>query len=319
MKQRAFWLGLGRLADPRLTLASVSSMLLGAAAAAREAPLDFAWLSATVIGILSLEVAKNASGEITDFDSGADLGVSPADRSPFSGGRRVLIDGLLSRRQICAISAVTYTIGIAIGLTIAALHEPRILAVGLVGTALAWCYGAAPLRLAYRGGGEIAVAVVYGPLICVGTFLVQHHSLTPGIIWLSLPLGLLVGGFLWINEFPDYLADCSAGKKNLVVRLGRVRAGHAFTAILASAFGLQLMLPLFALPRTVWLGLVGVPFAWAAARRVAAGPENTPRIIRAQRWTLQSFIILSAATSLGFFLVRPHLPSPLRPVISGRR
>ena len=156
MRPTAFWFGLARLADPRLTLASVSSMLLGAAAAAREGPLNLAWLSATVIGILCLEVAKNASGEITDFDSGADLGVSAVDHSPFSGGRRVLIDGLLSRRQIWAISAATYSTGILIGLTIAVYREPRILAIGLVGTALAWCYGAPPLRLAYRGGGEIA-------------------------------------------------------------------------------------------------------------------------------------------------------------------
>ena len=77
--------GVWRLCDPKISLASISSMILGAGIAAGHAPLDLVALGLTVIGILLVEAAKNGSGEIIDFDSGTDLMIDPADRSPFSG------------------------------------------------------------------------------------------------------------------------------------------------------------------------------------------------------------------------------------------
>ncbi len=296
--------GVWRLADPRLTLASLSSMGLGAAAAARAGPLDGGWLAMCVGGIVALEIAKNASGEIADFDSGTDLAVEPEDRSPFSGGRRVLVDRLLTRGETRRISLATYGLGIVLGLAIACFREWRVIPLGVAGAGLAWCYGAPPIRLAYRGVGELAVAAVYGPLICGGTYLVQRHAFPWSIVWLSLPLGLLIAGFLWINEFPDYRADLGTGKLNLVVRLGRARAARAFAVILAAAFALQAFLPLLAEPRGVWLGLAALPLAVAAARRTIAAPENVARLVPAQAWTLQCFTLLAAATAAGLLWSR---------------
>jgi 1,4-dihydroxy-2-naphthoate octaprenyltransferase len=84
--------------------------------------------------------------------------------------------------------------------------------------------------------------------------------------------------------------------------LGRPRASQAFALILLAAFLLQLGLPVFSLPRSVWLGLAGAPLAWAAARRAIAAPDHTGRIIAAQRWTLQSFVLLSLGTAAGLLL-----------------
>ena len=58
--------------------------------------------------------------------------------------------------------------------------------------------------------------------------LVQRQTVSSGVLWLSLPLALATGAFLWINEFPDARADAAAGKRTLVVRLGRRRAANAF-------------------------------------------------------------------------------------------
>ena len=82
-----FFAGFWRLADPKISLASMASMLLGACAAALDGPLAPGWLALTVAGIFFLEVAKNASGEVVDWDSGTDQAVAPEDRSPFSGGK----------------------------------------------------------------------------------------------------------------------------------------------------------------------------------------------------------------------------------------
>ncbi len=49
--------GIWRLADPKITLASMASLFLGTCAAARDGPLSGGWLALTVLGIFVLEVA----------------------------------------------------------------------------------------------------------------------------------------------------------------------------------------------------------------------------------------------------------------------
>lgn len=299
-----FAAGVWRLADPKVSLASMASILLGACAAASVGPLRWGWLALTVAGIFAIEVAKNASGEVFDFDSGADREVAPEDRSPFSGGKRVLVDHLLSRRQTGAIAAVGYALGIGAGLAIVAWREPRVLWIGVAGVGAAYLYHAPPLKLSYRGFGELAVAVCYGPLICGGTYLVQRGGV-PGWVWLlSLPLGMLIGAFLWINEFPDFRADRAAGKRTLVVRLGRERASRAFAAILACAFGLLLFLPVAGVPRGVLVGLAGTLPAAAAARRLWTEYETTANVVPAQAWTLLAFLLYALGAGAGLFVVR---------------
>jgi 1,4-dihydroxy-2-naphthoate octaprenyltransferase len=294
-----FGAGLWRLADPKISLASMASMALGATAAAHDGGLAWGWLALTVAGIFCIEVAKNASGELFDFDSGTDLAVAPDDRSPFSGGKRVLVDGLLSRSQTAAIAAVAYALGAAAGLVIAANREPRVLWLGVAGMALAYFYHAPPLRLSYRGLGETAVAVSYGPLICAGTYLVQRGRLPTEIVLLSLPLGALVAAFLLINEFPDAAADRGAGKRTLVVRLGWSRAARLYAFIVAGAFLALAALPFAGLPPGVRLGLLAAPFGAFAARRLLREPSVTARVVPAQAWTLACFVLAAIGSAVG--------------------
>ena len=277
-------------------------MFLGACAAAALGPLDYLWLSATVLGILLIEVGKNASGEVFDFSS--DAAVRDEDRSPFSGGKRVLVDGLLTRRQTAAVALIGFGGGLGVGLWIAAAREPRVLLIGAIGAACAYFYNGAPLKLAYRGLGELAVGTCYGPLIFAGTVLVQRHELPWTLLAVSLPLGLLIATFLWICEFPDFLADRSAGKRNLVVRLGRRRASVVFPFLLgAAAVGIA-ALSLAGAPRGAALGLVFMLPAVPAAATLIRYPESTRRIIPAQGLTLAAFVSYSIATGTGMLIMR---------------
>jgi 1,4-dihydroxy-2-naphthoate polyprenyltransferase len=294
--------GIWRLADPKVTLASVASMFLGACAAAHDGPMAWGWLALTVLGVFFIEVAKNASGEVFDFDSGADLGVAPEDRSPFSGGKRVLVDGLLTRRQTVALAGVGYLLGSALGLVIALGREPRVLWLGVAGVACAWFYQAPPLKLSYRGLGEVAVAVSYGPLLTCGTYLVQCGTVTSEVVLLSMPLGMAIAAFLWVNEFPDCRADHAANKRTLVVRLGRRRASHAFGWLVAATYLVLALLPAAGLPALALLGAMGLVPAGMATRRLMADPECTARVIPAQGLTLVSFLLVAGGMGIGLLL-----------------
>ncbi|MCU0803880.1 MAG: prenyltransferase [Burkholderiales bacterium] len=294
-----FAAGFWRLADPKITLASMSSIFLGAAAAVHAGSRAWGWLALVAAGIFALEWAKNASGEVFDFDSGADQAVAPEDRSPFSGGKRVLVDGLLTTRQTWSIAIVGYAICIAAGLAIVALREPAVLWLGLGGVALAFFYHAPPLKLAYRGWGEGAVFAAYGPLVCAGTYLVMTQSFAPWVAWLAVPLGILIAAFLWINEFPDYRADTQAGKRTLVVRLGRPRAARMFGWMMAFAFVFQIGSTAMGVPAGALGGLAAVFPAAAAARALLAHPEDTQRIVPAQAKTLLAFVLYALGAGIG--------------------
>jgi 1,4-dihydroxy-2-naphthoate octaprenyltransferase len=294
---RAFW----KIADPRLSMASMCAILLGTAAASSQTRISVLWLTVTVLGIFCLEFAKNASGEIFDFDSGVDLAVRPEDRSPFSGGRRVLVEGWITRAGTARIAAVGYVLCVLAGIAIALFREPKVLWIGLAGCALAWFYAAPPVKLAYRGFGEIAVAIAYGPLICAGTYLVQTGEMPLRIWLLSIPMGLLTAAFLWANEFPDYHADKSSGKRNLVVQLGRVEASHVMGGIIGAAFIALGVLPFVGLPQTVLFGFAALPFAAGATQKIREHAECTAQLIPGQEMMLNTMIVF--ALTAGFGLV----------------
>jgi 1,4-dihydroxy-2-naphthoate octaprenyltransferase len=301
MKNR-FWQGFWRLADPKISLASFASMFLGACIAAASGPIHFGWLALTVLGVFAIEVAKNASGDMFDFDSGDDQAIRAEDRTPFSGGKRVLLDGLLTRGQTIGIAVVSYFVGIFAGIAIVIWREPSVLWWGILGTGMAFFYHAPPFKLSYRGLGELAVAISYGPLICVGTYLVQRGTVSMEVIVISILLGLLIGSFLLINEFPDYHADRGARKNTLVVRLGRRNASRLFAGLVVLAFVVLFALPFIGYPFTIWLGFAAAPLAYSATRLLLKNPEITSRIIPAQGNTLLAFVLFAFGAGVGLVL-----------------
>lgn len=295
--------GFWRLADPKISLASMASILLGACSASLFTPIHPGWLALTILGIFFIEVAKNASGEIFDFNSGTDLAIDEPNRSPFSGGKRVLVDGLLTRAETWTIAITGYTLALITGLIIVFKREPGILWLGLAGMALAFLYHAPPIKLSYRGLGELAVGICYGPGICCGTFIVQTGRLE-SISWIvGIPLGLLIAAFLWINEFPDHDADLASGKRNCVVLLGKKRASRVFALLMTLAFSFTILLPVLDVPTAAWVGLVGAIPAFIASKILWSSWETTKKIIPAQSLTLISFLLYAAGAGFGLALL----------------
>ncbi len=139
----------------------MASIFLGASLAAANGEIHAGWLGVTILGFFAIEVAKNASGDIYDYET--DMAVAQEDHTDFSGGKRVLVDGLLSRSQTWTIAITFYVLGIGLGVLIVVFREPLAIWPGVIGLILAWSYNAPPVRFAYRGLGELDVAICYGP------------------------------------------------------------------------------------------------------------------------------------------------------------
>lgn len=292
--------GIWRLADPKISITSAAAMVVGTAPALGADSFSWTWTGVMALALFCMEVAKNAWGDVIDYDSGTDLAVQPEDRTAFSGGKRVMVDALLTRGQTWAVAGVFAAAGLMLGAMIVFWREPHALAIGVAGALLGWSYHGPPLKLAYRGLGELDVVVCYGPLIVLSTYLVQTHELTWPVFWLSLPLGLLIAAFLWVNEFPDYTADVQASKKNLVARLGRRRASRMLPWIYALAFALIAALPWLAgTPRAAWLGFLALPFATFACWHTWRRPEDFYRTHAVQPAALLAFNAYALGVAAG--------------------
>jgi 1,4-dihydroxy-2-naphthoate octaprenyltransferase len=173
----------------------------------------------TLIGAAAVHLGLNVANDVFDARLGADeKNVNPTQ---YSGGSRVIQYGLVSLRRMALISLVCYAVAIGAGLLLLWLRPSvELLAIGIIGVLVSFFYTAPPLKLVYRGLGEIAVALGFGPLMLLGAYVVQSGGpLAIEPIVASLPIALLVALILYANEVPDAPADARAGKRTLPVRL----------------------------------------------------------------------------------------------------
>ena len=289
IKHKGFW----QLADPKIWVASTVPMLAGAALAFALSPKrpSIALLLAALIAIYLIEIGKNALNEYIDFRSGVDPAVDAEHRTPFSGGKKTIVDGLLTPSETLFIAGVTFAGAALIGLVLILLHDFRLVFFGAAGLGLAIAYSLPPFKLAYRGLGEITVGFVFGPLLLNGMFFLLAGYLSLDAILLSLPLGLLIANVLVINEFPDYEADLSGNKRNWVVRLGKKRAIKLYTALFAASVLTTLLAAVVLAQPLYLLALLPVPLMFKAVKNATLHHDDISKLIASNAATVQIYFL----------------------------
>jgi 1,4-dihydroxy-2-naphthoate octaprenyltransferase len=237
------WLILRTTRMPFLS-ATFVPVLLGMAIAARHGAFDW-WLAVvTIVGAALAHLAINVSNDIFDTLSGADeANVNPTQ---FSGGSRVLLYDLVTLRQLVALAIALLGGAVAVGLYLVwVTGSSTLLWIGIAGIVLGIGYTAPPVKLVYRGLGEIAVALGFGPVMLLGAYVVQTRTLSWEAVVASVPVAILVALILYVNEIPDRTGDAAAGKRTLPVRLPPavvtnaylIAAVISFAVIVAGAVG----------------------------------------------------------------------------------
>ncbi len=226
---------------PFLTV-SVMPVLIGATLPFWLRPdgwtFSVAHLIETVVAVVLLHMGANLGNGYYDHVSGAD----PANPNPgvLSGGSGLITSGALTAGFFLKSSIVCLALGAALGLHLNFVQPGNlVLVVGLVGIALAHFYTAPPVKLAYRGLGEIAVGLAFGVLPVVGSYYVQTGMVSWRVVMASLPISFAVVLVLWVNQIVDFKSDRDTGKRNLVVVMGTAAAGRGMVVVLALlTFGL---------------------------------------------------------------------------------
>jgi 1,4-dihydroxy-2-naphthoate octaprenyltransferase len=228
-----------------------------------------------VIGAACVHLGLNVANDVFDTVQGADdANVTPTQ---YSGGSRVIQYGLVSLRRMATIATVFYLAALAIGLVLLAFWgSPALLVIGIAGFIVSIGYTAPPLKFVYRGLGEIAVAVGFGPLMLLGAYVVQSGgtlSWEPFVA--SIPVALFIALILYVNEIPDRRGDARAGKRTLPVRFSRdvvitgynLAAAGAYVALISGVVAGVLPIPTL-------LMLLTVPLALQVSRGLAPNYDN---------------------------------------------
>jgi len=211
-----------------------------------------------------LEVATVLVNEVFD------LSTDQRNRyfNAFTGGSRVLVDGSLSQKEVKAgigvvlLGLLASTIWL---LSLSAAAPVAIIVLFGVLTVLAIGYTAPPLKLSYRGLGEVDVAVTHsiGVLLCGYVFLGgTWYDPTPWLLSVPMLLGILPS--ITLAGIPDLQADAMASKRTLAVRFG-------FRNALLIALFFVLLSSATALAWQVW-GLAGGTYngiAWLVVPHAA--------------------------------------------------
>jgi len=189
-----------------------------------------------MLGLILNHLALNMTDDYYDFRHLVDV-FATEGRNPYAGGSGTLSAGLIQPKQMRQVFTAFYVIAIAIGLFLGVTRGPFVLVLLVFGFFCAFFYTAPPIQFGYRGVGEIAQLLCFGPGIGLGAYYVQAQKISWEAFWGTLPFGIMLFSMITINEIPDYLEDREGGKLNLVARFGRKAGVRLFTTSLLSAYG----------------------------------------------------------------------------------
>ncbi len=293
--------------QPHSFVASAVGVFLGTAIAyAREGAFDAAAFLVTLGGVVVLQAATNMSNDTVDFLHGVD-NLPPHLVSPFTGGARVLPDGQLTVAEHRRAWILLYAIGALAGLLLAVTRPNGwlLLLLGLVGGALAVFYTLPPFSLQYHGLGDVAVGVVFGPIVTLGAFAVQTGALSWEALFASVPLGILVAAFLFVNEMPEHQTDPRGGKRTVPARIGLERSYRLYLGMVAVAIAILVgSVALGLVPWLALLGLVALLPLVNSIRVLRTYFREYPRHMPANAGTIQAVLFLGIGMTVAYVLIR---------------
>jgi 1,4-dihydroxy-2-naphthoate octaprenyltransferase len=139
----------------------------------------------------------------------------------FAGGSGVLVQNpdLRPFAKKFGILLISLSLSLAVGFSII-YSSLTFLLLAIFGNFLAWYYSAPPLKLSYRGLGEIATALS-GFILPAAGYVAICGYLDLKIVLFTLPFVIFMTSFILSVEIPDMEGDKKGHKKTFIVKNGR--------------------------------------------------------------------------------------------------
>lgn len=208
------WLGLTR---PKTLPSALACIIVAVSYAYSITGGSISWRLVALLSLIAIsaQIGSNIANDLIDHRKGVDT----LDRT---GPMRPLTHGYISEREVIVGLGISLVVLIVSGIAVMAMTSWWLGIVGLAVVLGLLAYSGGPFPLSYKGLGEIAVLIFFGWVPVITSVYVLTGVVWDMTLWhLASAIGLSSANILIVNNYRDYEEDRKAGKRTLIVRLGR--------------------------------------------------------------------------------------------------
>ena len=298
--------GIGKMIRVHFLSSIIAPIILGTLLAVHlNGKLELVnFLIVLIVGI-GLHVATNVYNDIYDTIQGTDK--VNVHRNEASGGSGVLLDNpeLMGRMYFLARSGLVIAFLGTIALMPLVDKSLWIYLWGLylLSAFFSKYYTAPPIKLSYRGWGEVSVWFAFGPMAILIATVSQNIGLHP-LVWLLMPAtGLSTSSILLAGQMIDLDADRAGGKHGVASRMG-TRFTSVIYLLVQAAIIVNVILLFIFFPGHSWLFLFAlIPYILIfpkAAGIIYKNHDNPDIIKKGAKLTVLTHMAFSLLLILGF-------------------
>jgi 1,4-dihydroxy-2-naphthoate octaprenyltransferase len=166
----------------------------------------------TMVGLMLAHLASNMANDYFDVKHGVDKVESPTSQYR----PHPLLTGEIPRGSFKTVVIGMYVLALVFALALAWVRGSTVLVFTGLGLFFGFFYTADPVVYKKRSLGELAVFLVWGPLMVGGTFFVLTGAVDYASMLVSTPIGLLVALVLLANNLRDVEYDREVGVETIV-------------------------------------------------------------------------------------------------------
>ena len=193
--------------------------------AAQVGQFNFVRWLLVAVGLVLSHATNNLLNDYTDFTKGVDQ--DNYYRAEY--GPHPLVHGLMTKRQLLTYAAVTGALAAACGIALIAMTDWNTAILMGLGVFFVLFY-TWPLK--YIALGELAVLIVWGPLMIGGGYYVIAGSWDWNVVLGSLPYALGVTSVIFGKHIDKYQVDKTKGIHTLPVVIGERAARYILIGML---------------------------------------------------------------------------------------
>ena len=197
---------------------------------------EFSWVAAvaSLIGVVFLHLGMNLLDDWFDYKTGSAEARQKVANEGFRG-RMIkypyLTSGEATPKQLLGAIAAFLAIAAVMGAIVIAVRGWMILGWVAAVLVIGVSYSGGPLKLGFRGLGELVIFLMFGPLMMTGVYYAITGTLDWKISWLSIAVGLLVTNIVYSHSVLDSVPDAKMGKKTMAHLMGGAKGQIALSAI----------------------------------------------------------------------------------------
>jgi len=255
-----------------------------------------------------LHIATNVYNDIYDTIQGTDK--VNVHRNEFSGGSGVLLDNPQLMPRLYRIARVSLLVALAATIVLSFVIDKKLLphlwVLYLLSAFFSKYYTAAPIKLAYRGWGEVSVWFAFGPMAILVAAVSQGVGFHNVVITAMPTTGISTLSILLLGQLIDLDADIKGGKLGVAARLGTSVTKWIYLIVQLILVATVLLLALILVTKGYFLLLAVIPYIvllpkiWNIVRIHHNNPDE---LKKAAGYNVQLHLLFSVCFLIGWILV----------------